>query len=1317
MRILVCNERFLFRFGVDRVLLLLASEWRKKGHEVVLMGNRYDEDSIKECADRFINLPLSSGEEPNAFTAKYIEENWRTWFETWNEPDVVLVAGWPFYASIPVFKAHSGAVIVHDYGGVPTDGMNENEKRNQLILGDMRNRYYSYADKIIAISKFIEDSQSAVISKGEVPTTNVLLGADHMEKGLWKNSSTKTSEDKLINKLKKLKEKGYYLLLQPGRFEGNNYKNSRECLKVVDSLKEKGINKFYILLLSQKEDLSGVSNSYKKHLYALGHVSDATLVEIMKLVHLGYLPTLWEGFDLPLAEMQYLEKPMYVYNIGAHPEVACHKHFLCENHEELIEKIVAELNGKSLVDEAEIKKSYEDFRRDFTWEKCANRLIEEMRNTLEDSKLFIFDVSHTCMDSANSGVIRVTRKLSKNIQKRERSIFVKWVDSNGGEYVLLNSAEVEMLSRYGGPIQERVDYRSSEDERVRLLDVLDELKAKNKICVFVEVLNGSEMKKQMHFMHSHNIQTAVIFHDAIPILRENLVEEGIAKNHKVYMKELETVDVVIPTADHNAEDLKDYWKANGLKGTRVEVVDLATEIDSKERNTTQIDSYPEGKKKIVFVSTLEPRKNHIRFLKGFGKLLEEHPELNDEVELNLVGKTYGDNTEIPNFVNEFCEKHPNTKWLGAVDDETLIDLYDTSLFTAYPSEIEGFGMPIVESLWAGKPCLCSDSGSIGELAEKCGGCAATNIMSEDAIAESLYKLLSDEEYYIRLQHEATTCEITTWDKYGKNVIKLFEKPLNTFEDVDKVVLEADIRQKLTDYLNSQDGETLIAINGYYYPYLVGGAEVVLNNHLESMKKNKCVNPIVLTVDRTNTYRPNHVELDFHNDIPIIRLAVQPNQMGIDTKNFFSKEFNDLFKQVCELVKPKYVHVHNISGTSLSVVDIAKEYNAKTFITFHDVWGFCHKSTMLKDGELCGNIHECDKCKNIFTGDGEYDIPIQIRKSFLRRNFAKVDGFITPSKYLGNKYIEAGLPVNRMHAILNGIDVERFKDITKTNSDKVRITFIGHLGFHKGVHVLLNAMNNLKDKEVLLNIVGEGNSKEEYLEYVKENNMEDCVVFHGYKDRDSIRDILANTDIFCLPSVCPENSPVTIAEAMSAGVAVVASRIGGIPELVDDNQTGLLFEAGNVEDLCEKINSLLEDKNLIESLGKKGKEKISKFDYDSQVKEIYSLMKETEISSDVIDKPILLVKGNRIPLGLGLIKDNDVLKLEWLVNKDEYKYVKAVIVLANNVLSKEEKEDIVKHNIPVICEKGDADLFKDINTEIITYNDVKELMATTNTYSK
>ena len=101
MKILLCNERFLFRFGVDRVLMILGKYFREMGHTVVMMGNKLDERAVESCTDDFIKVPEAPEYiNSNEFAYTWLQENWEVFFPKGQEPDAAIIAGWPFYCSI-----------------------------------------------------------------------------------------------------------------------------------------------------------------------------------------------------------------------------------------------------------------------------------------------------------------------------------------------------------------------------------------------------------------------------------------------------------------------------------------------------------------------------------------------------------------------------------------------------------------------------------------------------------------------------------------------------------------------------------------------------------------------------------------------------------------------------------------------------------------------------------------------------------------------------------------------------------------------------------------------------------------------------------------------------------------------------------------------------------------------------------------------------------------------------------------------------------------------------------------------------------------
>jgi hypothetical protein len=99
-------------------------------------------------------------------------------------------------------------------------------------------------------------------------------------------------------------------------------------------------------------------------------------------------------------------------------------------------------------------------------------------------------------------------------------------------------------------------------------------------------------------------------------------------------------------------------------------------------------------------------------------------------------------------------------------------------------------------------------------------------------------------------------------------------------------------------------------------------------------------------------------------------------------------------------------------------------------------------------------------------------------------------------------------------------------------------------------------------------------------------------------------VYKKTDVLILPSIWPENQPVSITEAMACGLPVIAARMGGIPELVEDGRTGYLFEAGNAEDLARKMSAFLTDASKIARFGANGFDKIAASTFENQVDRIF-----------------------------------------------------------------------------------------------------------------
>ena len=113
------------------------------------------------------------------------------------------------------------------------------------------------------------------------------------------------------------------------------------------------------------------------------------------------------------------------------------------------------------------------------------------------------------------------------------------------------------------------------------------------------------------------------------------------------------------------------------------------------------------------------------------------------------------------------------QWLNSVSDEALISLYQACDFTVFPSLDEGFGLPVAESLWQRRPCLCSGDGAIGERTRG-GGCETVHTQHWPSLASGLQRLLTDPQRRQQLQHELERKTFPSWNDVASDVLKTLD---------------------------------------------------------------------------------------------------------------------------------------------------------------------------------------------------------------------------------------------------------------------------------------------------------------------------------------------------------------------------------------------------------------------------------------------------------------------------------------------------------------------------------------------------------------
>jgi glycosyltransferase involved in cell wall biosynthesis len=433
---------------------------------------------------------------------------------------------------------------------------------------------------------------------------------------------------------------------------------------------------------------------------------------------------------------------------------------------------------------------------------------------------------------------------------------------------------------------------------------------------------------------------------------------------------------------------------------------------------------------------------------------------------------------------------------------------------------------------------------------------------------------------------------------------------------------------------------LICCNAYP-PHFIGGAELVAHAQAKQLQ-NLGYDVLVFTGDPSEHGQRHSVWREDYEGLPVYRVRLTYEDYDYKFVNFTHKDIEEYFKKLLNRFSPEIVHFHNIIGLSVGLIHIAKQRGVKTVLTLHDHWGFCFKNTLIKnDNEICQDFSRCSECMPVISGENNLNLPMQMRQDFFAMQLEEVDAFISPSRYLADTYIRAGIPPKKMYVIWNGIDVQKFASIKKIPdpSGCIRFTFIGYFGKHKGIQVLLDALQYMDIKQKLvLNLIGSGDLIEQYKKEVAGKGLNDRVKFWGRIE--NIEGAYAKTDVFILPSIWPENQPVSITEAMSAGIPVIASNGGGIPELIEHDKTGLLFETGNARDLAEKMSQFIEKPENIRLLGKHAFEKIKTDTLEDQVKkimEVYNQIQETG-DGNTDGNTLIVCHGKHIdPMCTGALK--------------------------------------------------------------------------------
>lgn len=255
-----------------------------------------------------------------------------------------------------------------------------------------------------------------------------------------------------------------------------------------------------------------------------------------------------------------------------------------------------------------------------------------------------------------------------------------------------------------------------------------------------------------------------VCHDLIAWRRPEITPAANKQGVRDYLLALGRMSAVIAVSEETREELLAFWREVGQEPPPVTTLGWPVNHSGARR---PLGPEPGGAR-ILCVGTFEPRKNHLILLEAARLLWEQGTEF----ELILIGRTTpGHGPLVVDAIRRLADAGRPVRWLRHVNDATLEECYRNALFTVFPSLAEGFGLPVIESLWHGRPCICGANGALGETAAG-GGCLHVDQTQPATLAAAMRRLLDDRAFRLRLVEEARIRAFDTWEAYAGIVLSV-----------------------------------------------------------------------------------------------------------------------------------------------------------------------------------------------------------------------------------------------------------------------------------------------------------------------------------------------------------------------------------------------------------------------------------------------------------------------------------------------------------------------------------------------------------------
>jgi len=344
----------------------------------------------------------------------------------------------------------------------------------------------------------------------------------------------------------------------------------------------------------------------------------------------------------------------------------------------------------------------------------------------------------------------------------------------------------------------------------------------------------------------------------------------------------------------------------------------------------------------------------------------------------------------------------------------------------------------------------------------------------------------------------------------------------------------------------------------------------------------------------------------------------------------------------------------------SALKVCKKLRIPTVLTLTDNWLLCDKNLVTIDKKLCKGPQEGEECMRVCN----YGQEVVLRYNEAKYFFENVDRVFSGTNFVRKTFWENGWR-KKIELENFAIDFSYVED-QKTSNDQLVFAFIGNFVWNKGLQVLIEAFKKVNDKKIKLKIYGNTDTANQYarqtinlLGGIRPDgiaNSDERIEFCGTFDYKELPSIMKNLHVIVIPSVYKEIYPLVMQTALAFKKPVIASDIGGIPEVIHHEINGFLFPHGDHDELARTIQMIVDDPKILDRMKKNiaTPRKIEEecVTYDNAYRDFYLEIPTNNLQTDSSNKfqQILEKKSFTSPL----MKDEKILgELEKAVFKEKF----------------------------------------------------------------